>query len=265
MRAHLQSGIDCLIAEVADRQEGVVSHAQLIAQGRWITGVLAIGADARLSCRAAGAHWGVRGWSGITEVTVPHQIRSRRAIRVHVADLAPDEVTIHHGIPITTIPRTLLDLAAILPRDQAEAAARQAEIRRLTDPLSLKDLATRHHGRPGAATLRAIADAGRLSTATRSELEDAFLALAGRAALPIPEVNARVEGFYVDAVWRKERLAVELDSREWHDNPVAFEEDRARDRVLAVAGWRVMRITSRQLRDEPGAVAADLRALLALH
>jgi very-short-patch-repair endonuclease len=87
-----------------------------------------------------------------------------------------------------------------------------------------------------------------------------------RYALPRPEVNASIKArglwFEVDCLWRDRRLIVELDGRQAHGTASAFEVDRARDRALATAGWRVVRITWRQLHEEPGALAADLRALL---
>jgi very-short-patch-repair endonuclease len=103
---------------------------------------------------------------------------------------------------------------------------------------------------------------------TRSELEDRFLALVARENLPRPEVNAAVElgrgTIYPDFVWRSARLAVELDGYRAHGTRHSFEADRERDRLLQAAGWRVIRITWRQLRDHPAAIAADLRRLLAL-
>jgi very-short-patch-repair endonuclease len=90
-----------------------------------------------------------------------------------------------------------------------------------------------------------------------------FLTIVDAAALPRPEINALVEGFEVDAVWRDRRLVVELDGRDTHSTPAAFERDRERDRVLQVAGWRPVRITYRQMRATPRAVEADVRLLLA--
>lgn len=101
---------------------------------------------------------------------------------------------------------------------------------------------------------------------TRSELEERFLRFVRHWALPRPEVNASVKvrgiWFEVDCSWPEDRVVVELDGRQVHATASAFETDRARDRALAVAGWRVVRITWRQLHEEPGALAADLRALL---
>jgi very-short-patch-repair endonuclease len=77
-----------------------------------------------------------------------------------------------------------------------------------------------------------------------------------------PATNILVLGFECDCVWREQRVAVELDSRTVHDTSAAFERDRARDRALQAAGWRVVRVTWRQLHGEPDGLAADLRRIL---
>jgi hypothetical protein len=101
--------------------------------------------------------------------------------------LPPDEVTIERGIPVTTAPRTLFDLASVLARHQVERAINEAEIRRLYDPLSLPDILERYPQRRGANVIRVILETG--VVVTRSELEAAFLAFVEEAGLPSPEVN----------------------------------------------------------------------------
>ena len=179
--------------------------------------------------------------------------------------LPDDEVTVVEGIPATTVPRTLLDLAVVVGRREVERAINEAEVRRLADPLSLPDLLRRYPRRRGSATIRAILAAGRTAL-TRSELEDRFLALVDAAGLPPPEVNAMLElgdgWIEVDCLWRSRRLVVELDGHATHSTRAAFEGDRSRDRMLLTAGWRVVRITWRHLRDRPTVIAADLWSLL---
>jgi hypothetical protein len=106
------------------------------------------------------------------------------------------------------------------------------------------------------------------STVTRSELEERFLELVEEIGLPRPEVNAAFDldgqPIEIDALWHAERVAVELDSRQFHETPLAFERDRRRDRKLMAVGWRPVRITWRQLHEEPSAVARDLKRLLAV-
>jgi very-short-patch-repair endonuclease len=197
-------------------------------------------------------------------VTAPKARRSRPGIRVHQACLPADEVTVHEGIPVTTVPRTLFDLAAVLSQRQLERAINEAEVLHLWDELSLDHLLHRYPRHKGSKAIRAALQQRREgSSATRSNLEEMFLALADVAGMPRPEINALVEGFEVDAVWRDVRLVVELDGRDTHGTVAAFERDRERDRVLQVAGWRPVRITYRQMRDAPQAVIDDVLQLRA--
>jgi very-short-patch-repair endonuclease len=171
------------------------------------------------------------------------------------------------GIPVTSMPRTLFDLAAIASRHQLELAFNEVEVQGLTDRLSIVDLLKRHPGCRGAAVLRAIlADEKRARGVTKKELEKRFSAMLAGTDLPRPRRNAdlAVGGrFYeIDCLWPEQRLIVELDGRATHGTGRAFEEDRERDRLLQVDGWRVVRITWRQLRDDAPAVVADLRRLL---
>jgi very-short-patch-repair endonuclease len=99
---------------------------------------------------------------------------------------------------------------------------------------------------------------------TRSELEERFLAFLDAHDLPRPSVNCAVEGFEVDFHWPDQRLIVELDGRAAHHTLTAFERDRARDRALQAAGWRVVRITWHQLQYEPTQIAGDLIRLLSM-
>ena len=186
--------------------------------------------------------------------------RARPTITVHTSTLPKDEVTSVSGIPVTTVPRTLLDLASVLPAHQLERAINEAEVQRLTDPLSLPDLLARYPHRKGIGAIRAILDDG--PALTREELEASFRAFIRSADLPRPRFNAIVEGYECDCVWFSRQLIVELDGRATHDTRLAFEQDRERDRVLSAAGWRVIRITWRQLHQTPERVAADLRRLL---
>jgi very-short-patch-repair endonuclease len=231
--------------------------------------VLAAGPVAALSHRSAAALWGIRDTAATRiDVTLPRWAPQRAGITVHQAALAPDETTMWRGIPTTTAPRTLLDLATVLPTRQLERAVEAAEALRLTDPLSLDALIARHPRRHGVPALRRILEAGRIgATLTRSELEERFLAFLDARGLPRSEVNMWLETaagwFEVDCLWRRERMIVELDGYAHHGTRAAFERDRARDRALQAVGWRVVRITWRQLHDAPELVAAELRSLLA--
>ena len=239
-----------------------VGHRLLTQHGRWMAAVLACGPGAVLSHLSATALWGLRRSSRI-EVTVPAGRHRREGIRVHRAVLPDDERTTHHGIPTTTVPRTLFDISARLQRHELRSAWRQAEQQRLTDRLSVPMLLDRYPRKAGRPALQAILTEVQAGlNVTRSELEDRFQTLLLDAGLSMPETNQLIERLEVDCVWRKEGLIVELDGRAAHETGMAFEADRRRDRKLEAAGWRVIRVTWRQLQEEPGAVEADIRKLL---
>ncbi|HMJ95664.1 MAG TPA: DUF559 domain-containing protein [Thermoleophilaceae bacterium] len=239
-----------------------IGHRLLTQDGRWMAATLACGARAVLSHRAAAALWDMRSGTRV-EVTVPNGTRGRRGVEVHRARLPKDERTTHRGIPTTTVPRTLLDLSAVVGSHHLRSALREAEQLRLTDPLSLHDLAERYPRRPGLKAIKALlTEAGIGARIIRSELEERFQDFLIRAGLPLPQTNVQIEGYEVDCVWPDQRLIVELDGHATHSLTHAFEQDRARDRRLEAAGWHVIRITWRQLVQEPELVEADLRLLL---
>jgi very-short-patch-repair endonuclease len=177
-------------------------------------------------------------------------------------------MTEDRGIPVTTVPRTLFDLAAVSSVEAVERALRESEYLRLYDHLSLPDLLDRYPGRRGARAIRdclarrAEAPPGRV----RSRLEERFLPFLRRHRLPPPRLNAWIpldpKPCEVDCLWPTAKQIVELDGYEGHGTRGAFREDRARDRRLRVAGYGVTRIAWAQLDDEPGEIASDLRLLL---
>jgi hypothetical protein len=288
--------IDAVIAEVAARQHGVVTRAQLVdvglgadaidhrvrrgrlhrlhrgvfavghavvsREGRWLAAVLAAGSGAVLSHRSAAALWGIRATArSRPEVTAPRR-RRRPGVHIHRVALPADEVTVERGIPVTTPTRMLLDLAAVLSFHQLERAVHETEFRRLASPLPLDALLTRHQGRRGTAALRKIVAQGDLGkNRTRSDLEIAFLAFVDAHGFERPLVNERIGPHTVDALYPDARLVVELDSRAAHETTRAFEEDRRRDRYLLTKRYRVMRITHRQLHEEHATIARQLRSL----
>jgi very-short-patch-repair endonuclease len=229
-----------------------VGHDALTQRGRWMAAVLAGGDGAVLSHRDAAALWRLRPSARPRIEVSARSKRGRPGLQFHEAVLAPDEVTVHEGIPVTTVARTLFDLAAVVDARQVERAINEAEVLRLWDEVSLAGLVKRYPRRPGAGKVRAALGARRDGpTLTRSELEERFLARVRAASLPSPEVNATVEAdgrtFEIDFLWRDQRLAVELDGRASHGTAAAFEGDRERDRILSAAGWRPARFTWRQL------------------
>jgi very-short-patch-repair endonuclease len=240
-----------------------VGHRALTRHGRWMAAVLAAGPGAVLSHHSAAALAGIRPTSrSRIDVTVPRTLHATRTLRPHRAVLEPDEITTVHGIPTTTPARTLLDLAAALDLRQLERAMNETEVFRLTSPTSLEHLLDRYPGRRGTANLRALLRTARSST--RSELEAGFLTFVDDSRLPRADTNIVIEGMEVDAAWREQAVIVELDGYTFHGTRDAFERDRRRDRHLTANGWRVLRITSRDLEDRPLELATQLRALLSM-
>lgn len=169
---------------------------------------------------------------------------------------------------MTTVPRTLFDLAAVLHVDAVEQALRQSERLRLHDSLSLDDLLSRYPRRRGNRTICECLRRRRELPAgvTREALEARFLAFLARHDLPRPRLNAWItldsHRYQVDCLWPEQRITVELDGYETHGTWSAFQGDRDRDRRLLAAGYRGPRVTWHHLDEIPEEIAADLRALL---
>jgi very-short-patch-repair endonuclease/predicted transcriptional regulator of viral defense system len=292
--------VDRLIAHVAEGQRGLVTRRQLrelglgrgaidrrIARGalhplhrgvylvghavppplaRELAAVLACGPGALLSHRSAARLWGIYDFArDDVEVTVPARGRNQRpGIRVHcVSFVPPQEARVYLGIPATSPARTLLDLAASVPRRDLERAVEEAAIRRLTSREELAAVLERSHRRPGAATLRSVLALGARPGLTRSEAERRLLELLRAGDLPPTDTNVRVDGYEVDFLWRAERLIVEVDGYAFHSSRAAFERDRRRDAALDAAGYAVVRVTWRQIVVEPEAVLVRLARSLA--
>jgi hypothetical protein len=247
-----------------------VGHRRLTMEGRWMAAVLAAGPDAVLSHRSAGQLWGILPRSGtVPEVTAPRQLRTRPRICAHMYRVVGDEVELVEGIPTTSVSRTLLDLAALLDPPALERAMNEAGVLHLTSRVSPQELLDRYPRRPGSGALRRLLDEGASSRGvTKRELEARFAAVLDAHGVPAPRRNAdiavRGRFFNVDCLWGPQRVIAELDGRAVHGTDRAFEGDRHRDRLLVADGWRIMRVTWAQLRDEPAAVVDDLTSLLAL-
>jgi very-short-patch-repair endonuclease len=181
---------------------------------------------------------------------------------VHSAEaLVPEDRALSEGIPVTAIPRTLLDFAAVEPRFLG-AALENAQRLDLLDLLAIDALISRSHGFRGVARLRTALEIYRIPAFTRSRLERRFLSLVREAGLPGPEMNTVIAGYELDAYWETERFAVELDTYDYHGGRAAFERDRVRQENLKLAGIEMVRITGARMDREPRAVARRLRRLL---
>ena len=230
---------------------------------RLMAATLAVGDGALLSHRSAAELWGLGPVvSGAVAITlIGRAARSRERITVHHARrLDPADIGRHHGIPVTAPGRTLLDHATQLGRRDLAMAVEQAEILGLVTGHSLSEQFSRY---PRHRGIRALTEAIPTEPAfTRSEAERRLLELVRAARLPAPEVNQRLHGHEVDFLWRGHRLVVEVDGYAFHSSRSAFERDRRRDADLIRAGYRVIRLTWRQLAHEAEAIVALLAGAL---
>jgi hypothetical protein len=167
----------------------------------------------------------------------------------------------HRGLPVSPPAQTLLELAAVLSFDDLRRGMAEADHRGLLDPPAV--IAGCGQGRPGSSSLRRALAAHLPELAeTLSPLEERFLLLCEANAIPLPEVNPTVAGLQVDALWRKERIIVELDGHKSHARPAAVERDRERELALRTSGYAVVRYTWQQVTQCPTVVVADLRGVL---
>lgn len=235
-------------------QRGVyaVGRPELSRYGRWMAAVMSCGTHAVLSHGSAAALWGIRPREGKTiEVAVPlHVRRQRPGLRVYRRTLTELERTSSEGVPVTSVHRTLLDLAQFLAVDQLEAAINAADRFDLTDPERLRAALDGYTSRPGVTALRKALDR-RTFTLTDSELERRFLPLARRAGLEQPLTGQRLNGFKVDFFWPDLGLVVETDGLRYHRTPAQQARDRLRDQAHVAAGLTPLRFTHGQVRYEP--------------
>ncbi len=287
------------IRKLALRQQGLVSRAQLLAlglgagairhrvrsgrlvpryrgvyavgvapptkEGRWMAAVLDCGEGAVLSHLSAAALWKLADVDPkVIDVSLPSRSgrRSRDGIRVHrPRALRREDVTNHHHVPITTVPRTLIDVAVVLGARSRERLLDEAEYRRLFDGREVHAALERNRGRPGAARLAATLrrhEPG--TTRTRTPLEEALFVLVDRAGLPRPEVNARLGPWTVDFLWRDQRLVIETDGGRSHNRARQRESDSTRDAWLIANGYTPLRLTWAQVTERPNEILAALEA-----
>jgi hypothetical protein len=299
--------VDVLLAELADRQEGVVAlwqigaaglsaraaqdraragrlhrlfpgvyavgHARVSADGRRIGAVLACGEGAVLARRSAASAWGLLNGDGkLYDVVSPgrsggrlgdaQKIDLRRTRR-----LGADDVTVLRGIPITTVARTLLDLAGSGRTRMLQRAVHEAEVLELLDVAEIEATIERNPGRRGTRALKAAVGVS-APDPNNARFAMAFLELCVAHGLPSPQLGVHVDGgdrlYEVDALFAAERLIVELDGGAVHQTRRNFQTDRRRDSVLAARDFQTLRYTWDRMRAEPAAIAAELRRVLAL-
>src|SRR6476619_3283450 len=247
--------VEQVTGEIASRQHGVVARAQLVdagitpeeikqrvrkgvllrihrgvyrvghiahcAEARYLAAILACGPGAVLSGRpAAHLHGLINGSPPPPEVTAPTERRVKGVRCRRYRSLDPSEVTRSNGIPVTTVPRTLVDLAGTLGPNELARACHQATVRFRTSPDAVEAVLSHRPASPGAATLRAVLHGD--VKVTLSALERRFLYLLKKAGLPLPETNQRVGGRLVDCRWSQQNVTVELDGYRFHGSRHAW-------------------------------------------
>lgn len=285
---------DRSIAAIATRQQGNVTHEQLLTAGlstsaigrrvakgslirqhrgvyrvgheapsvkaRYTAAVLAAGDGAALNCRAAGHLMKLlRGSPPAPEVLAPTKKRIKGVTVRSEAGIDPRDVTVFDGIPTTTVARTLVDLAGCLPEYELGRAWHQARVLYRTEPEDVAAVLARRPNSKGAKTLRETIRGKPISL---SGLERAFLELCKAHNLALPETNRNVGGRYVDCRWPAHKLTVELDSYRYHSSRHAWEEDRKRERQARARGDDFRRYTSDDVFEDPRPLLNELTPVI---
>jgi hypothetical protein len=233
-----------------------VGHVPKHAHARSLAAVLACGSGAALSHAAAAALWDVLEWPTTLEVTAPGY-RRRKGITTHRSStLTPRDIRKRHGVPVTSPARTVLDLHPRLTDARLQRVVNDLRIARHLGPTAFTEVCSR-----SARVDRLLGDDGH---ATRSGLEDAFRRFVARHGLPMPEINAILaNGREVDALYRAQKLIIEVDSWKYHGNRASFNRDRRKDTQALAGGYRTVRLTDTQLDEGGDEQAEDIRRILA--
>jgi very-short-patch-repair endonuclease len=290
---------DRAIAELAARQQTIVAHAQLRALGakpRTIAAarargrlhpvhhgvsslvppsarpplaaehaaLLACGPTAVLSHHtAANLHGLHASFNAEVHVTVPATDRRRPGLIIHrTTTLHPQERIRVSGLPVTSVARTVIDLAPTI-NDRALERLIDRALKK-TSRTKLTEALVRHHRRPGTPRVAALLDPDRPSSDTWSKREERLLRLIRHAGLAAPEVNVVLGPYIPDLLWRDQRVIVEYDSYDHHSGPAAFHHDRDRHNHFVALDYQVIHVTGRQLTARPAQVLAWIAAALAL-
>jgi hypothetical protein len=286
--------VEMVLAELGSRQHGVVSRVQLLRAGlarheiqdrlddgallsehrgvyrvghrapsleaRYPAAVLACGDDARLSGRAGAHLYGLlKGAPPAPEVSTPLKRRVDGVMVRRARIDAPDRTT-YRRIPVTSVARTLTDLAAVLDLDDLARACHEAGVRFRTTPAQVAAVLERRPRCHGAPKLRLVLTGD--TRVTLSALERRFLELVREHGLPLPQTNRAAGGHRVDCRWPERRRTVELDSYRFHHSRHAWEQDRRREREARARGDDFRRYTWGDVFAEPAQTVAELRRLL---
>jgi predicted transcriptional regulator of viral defense system len=227
-----------------------VGHRRLTTWGRFMAAVLACGEPALLSHRSAATLHNLKtGGSKIEVISASRGRAGPPGITLHTTrDLPKQDRTVIDGIPVTALPRTLVDLAAVVDYRRLGRAFEEAERIQRLDTRAVKEVLRRSHGRRGVKAVHVLLAERRIATNTREGIERDFADELRKAGLQLPAFNVLIEGYLVDAVWPQYKLIVELDSYAFHDRTVnGFHRGRGRYAELVLKGWTVVPLTDRQI------------------
>ncbi|HWF49563.1 MAG TPA: type IV toxin-antitoxin system AbiEi family antitoxin domain-containing protein [Solirubrobacteraceae bacterium] len=250
--------------------------ALLPSKARWLAAVLACRPDAYLSHRSAAALWGIQSTlrAAIDVSTPSGRGRKLDGIDAHrCTTLIPADIDTVDGIPCTSVARTVLDLAAMVPRRLVERAIDQSDDLQIFDLRAFDDVLDRNPSLRGAAIVRSVLDEyqraeSHFSTLTESDLEEGFFAICDAAGFPRPEVQQYItlpngEAIRADFLWRDLRVVVETDGRLGHKTAYARDRDARRDLLLTEAGCYPVRLTWRMVFITPAETARTFGNVLA--
>lgn len=241
-----------------------VGHTNLSLNGRCLAAVLASGPGSRLSHYSAGWLLGLISTRPVpVHVTTPVRRKRRDAVRIHHSGTLVDvDGALERGIPVTSIARTALDLAAVMRFRNLCRLIRRAEELRVFDLSDFRSVLARNRGHRGAYPLERALAIYEPPCLTRSELERDFVRLVERAGLPRAITAFNVAGYELDVYWPELCFAVELDVYATHGAHEPFEEDRLRDEDLKLAGVELTRVTGVRFEREPRQVIERIGRLL---
>ena len=241
-----------------------VGHRRVSEQGRCLAAVLACGPEALLSHRSAAWLWGIwRYGPAPLHVTSPVPRKARLPLRLHHSRiLTAEDRGLEANIPVTALPRTLLDCATEFRSSQLQRLLERSEELRLFDLGPIEELLQRSGRHKGRRRLRQAIALYAPVPFSRSGFERLFLEAVLAAGLPRPATNFVEAGFELDIYWPELRFAVELDTYATHGTHAAFERDHLRDEDLKLAGIELVRVTDVRFHREPEAVLERVSTLL---
>ena len=244
----------------------LVGHEARHQHAMKMAALLACHPNDTLSHRTAADLWSLLPYPAAADVWVtipPERSATRPGIKIVRAHLDSRDIRRHQGMALTSPPRTLLDIAAIVDRDQLERAVAEAQYRRLASEDELRDQLARNRRKPGVKALRDVIGIPGGPKRTVSPAERGMLRLLRRGGFTGYETNAKIHGYEVDVLWRELDFAIEVDGYDAHSGRIAFERDRLKLARLGAKGVSVMPVTGRQLKTDPDGTERRLREALA--